>query len=544
MKILLTIYLFAISFISTSQINFSEIDSLMNSTYPQNEPGASILISKKGNIIYKKAFGLSNLEHKIKNTPEHIFQIGSITKQFTAASILMLVEQGKISLNDPITKYIEDYPTHNQNITIHHLLTHTSGIKNYTTMPEWWKVWRQDFTPTEMIGVFKNQPLEFKPGEKFSYSNSGYFLLGYIIEKISGLTYSEFIEKNIFKPLGMYNSLYGSHTKLIQNRANGYQKDTEYVNAEYLSLTQPYAAGSIMSNVNDLFLWNQAIMSFKLLKKETIQKAFTNYKLTNGSSINYGYGWIIDEINGSPTIEHSGGIFGFSSNGIYLPNEDVYVIVLTNKDSDTPGEISTKIASIVIEKPYKTAKSTILLDSKYSKSLTGNYEFEDGITRVITFEEGQLYSQRIGGLKTKLIAINKTSFAFESNVFSYLKFIIDKRGKHQVIYSERIKTINGVKSENKKQTPKEVTIDQAILQKYIGNYELVPGFTIAITEENGKLMCQATGQEKLELYPENETKFFLKVVDAKINFFANEEGKFDKMTLYLNGREITGTRIK
>lgn len=544
MKLLLSTFFMVCSFITLSQINFNEIDSLMNNTYPSNEPGASILISKKGEIIYQKAFGLANLEHNVKNTPEHVFQIGSITKQFTAVSILLLVEQGKISLNDSITKYIVDFPTHNQHIKIHHLLTHTSGIKNYTNMSEWTKIWRQDLTPAEMISVFKNEPLEFKPGEKFSYSNSGYFLLGYIIEKISGLTYSEFIEKNIFKPLAMYNSLYGSHTKLIQNRANGYQKDTKYVNAEYLSLTQPYAAGSIMSNVNDLFLWNQAIMSFKLLKKETIQKAFTNYQLSNGSYTNYGYGWIINEINGNHTLEHSGGIFGFSSNGIYLPNEDVYVIVLTNKDNDTPSDISTRIAAITIEKPYKTINTSFKLDSKYAQSLTGNYEFEDGTTRVITFEDGQLYSQREGGLKTKLIAINKTYFGYESNTFSHLKFILDKKGKHQVIHSVRINETKGLKIMTKKQMSVEVTIEKTILQKYIGNYELVPGFTIAITEENGKLMCQATGQEKLELYPENETKFFLKVVDAKINFFADHAGNFNKMVLYQNGREITGTRIK
>src|SRR5690606_12080541 len=207
---------------------------------------------------------------------------------------------------------------HGHAITIHHLLTHTSGIKSYTAMPSWMPEWRRDFTPLELIDFFKNEPMDFEPGEQYAYNNSAYFILGYIIEKASGMTYEDFIEQRIFQPLGMADSRYGHKDEIVPRRAAGYTKsrdDGTYSHAEYLSMTQPYAAGSLMSTVSDLHIWNQAVHAHKLVSGNTLQKAFTNYTLNNGEPIGYGYGWSFDTIAGSPTIEHSGGIFGYVSNG-------------------------------------------------------------------------------------------------------------------------------------------------------------------------------------------------------------------------------------
>ena len=246
-------------------------DELIMGQYKPGEPGAAVLVAKDGNILYRKAFGMANLELGAQMKPEMVFEIGSMTKQFTAVSILMLMEQGKLSLDDDITRFIPDYPTQGYKITIHHLLTHTSGIKSYTSMPEWFGLWRKDYSPLELIGIFKDQPMDFAPGEKFLYNNSAYFILGYVIEKSSGQTYQEFIENNIFKPLQMNDTYYGSLSKIIKNRASGYQQEENgFINAEYLSMTQPYAAGSIMSNVDDLLKWQKAISDNKLVKAETI----------------------------------------------------------------------------------------------------------------------------------------------------------------------------------------------------------------------------------------------------------------------------------
>lgn len=327
----------------------SNIDSLLYEKYPSNAPGATFLITKKGKIIYKKAFGLSNLELSVSMKPENVFEIGSMTKQFTAISILMLMEKEKLNLGDELTKFIPDYPTNGHKITIHHLLTHTSGIKNFTSMKEIRDIAKKDMAPSDLVDFFKNEPMDFNPGEKFKYSNSGYVLLGYIIEIISGKSYADFVEQEIFKQIGMTDSQYASHSNLIQNRASGYHNKNGYINNRYISLTIPYSSGSLMSTVDDMFTWQEAIKNSILINKETTEKAFTNYKLNNGESINYGYGWHLKTIDGIASREHGGSIFGFKSMGVYIPSEDIYVIGLNNCDCNSPTQITRKITELVLK---------------------------------------------------------------------------------------------------------------------------------------------------------------------------------------------------
>ena len=341
----------AIAYISigNSQTKEAKIDALLNNNFNSNTTGATVLITKKGKTIYRKAFGLANLELGIKMRPENVFEIGSMTKQFTAISILMLVEQGKISLQDEITKYIPDYPTHGQKITIHHLLNHTSGIKSYTSMRKLFDIARNDMKPLELIHFFKDEPVDFNPGEQYKYNNSAYIILGYIIEKTSKISYAEYVQKNIFDKLNMTNSTYASHTKIIKNRASGYQNKKGYQNAMYISHTLPYAGGSLMSTIDDLNIWQKALTNNKLLKKETLQKAYTNYTLNNGEKINYGYGWNIKIINNEVSYEHGGSIFGYKSMGIYIPNKDVYVVILTNCNCISPTKITREITRLILK---------------------------------------------------------------------------------------------------------------------------------------------------------------------------------------------------
>ena len=542
MKKLLLLSLVFISIPAFTQTLTADLDAMMKAKYKAGEPGAVALVAKAGKPIYRQAFGMADMENNIVMRPEHVFEIGSITKQFTAVSILMLMEQGKLKLNDPITKFIPEYPMHGYTITIHHLLTHTSGIKSYTGMEKWTKLWRQDMKPMEMIDLFKNEPMEFAPGEKWNYNNSAYFMLGYIIEKASGTPYPEFLEKNIFTPLGMKNSYYGSQSKIIRNRAQGYQKQAEYVNAEYLSLTQPYSAGSIMSTVDDLLTWQMAINANKLVKKETIQLAHTPVTLNNGKVEKYGYGWGIGDINGSPTTEHSGGIFGFVTNSIYSSKEDVFVAVFANCDCNDPVEVSTRMAAKAIGKPYADPVAKVKLDPAYAKTLTGVYDFEDSTTRYITLEGDQLYSQRTGSNKFKIFPQDKTNFVFETG-FSTLHVTVEKGEVNEAAMNNRGFITKGVKTNKSIPTRVEVPVDPATLQQYTGSYEIQPGFNLVMTLEDGHLMSQATGQGKLELFAESPTKFFLKVVDAQIEFTPNATGKFD-LVLYQGGQKVPGKLIR
>jgi len=540
MKTTLSLVLVLLFLPCFSQKSTSDFDAMLSALYKAGEPGATALVAKGGKTVYRKAFGMADMENKVPMRPEHVFEIGSITKQFTAVSILMLMEQGKLKLDDPLTKFIPDYPR-GQSITIHHLLTHTSGIKNYTDMASWTKRWREDLTPLEMIDIFKNEPLDFPPGDRWNYSNSAYFLLGYIIEKASGISYPEYLQKNIFTPLGMKNTYYGSQSKIIINRAQGYQKSGEFVRAEYLSMTQPYAAGAIMSNVDDLLTWQLAINGNKLVKKETIQLAFTPVKLNDGKVQEYGYGWGIGSINGSRTIEHTGGIFGFATDEIYLPDEDIYVVVLSNCDCSGPSDVTTRMAAKAIGKPYSDPVAKIELDPTYAHSLAGNYEFEDGSIRMITADGGQLFSQRTGGSRFKILAQSKTVFSFETGFF-VLEFIVDGDEVKEVLMKDRSGNANhGKRTDKTMPTHNKVAVNPTILQQYVGKYELLPNFYVDITLEGSHLMSQATNQPKLELFGESDTKFFFKEVDAQVEFTPNAEGKFD-LIVFQAGQKLPGKR--
>ncbi len=426
-----------------AQTEEKKIDAIIGDKLKPDQPGMVVLAVKDNKVIYRKAFGMANLEHKVPMTSGMVFEIGSITKQFTAAAILMLYEQKKLGLDDDITKFIPDYPVHGHKITIQHLLTHTSGIKSYTSMEDFSKVWRKDYKPVEFLDFFKNQPMDFAPGEKWSYNNSGYFLLGVIIEKISGIPYAQFIEDNIFKPLGMSSSYFGSQSKIIPFRASGYQGDATkgFVNAEYLSLTIPYAAGSLMSNVDDLLKWNQALWSNKVLKKETLDKATTAYLLNNGKSTRYGFGFGLDEISGSKTIEHSGGIFGYLTNGIYLPQENVLVLALANCNCLTPQELSTLIAASMIGKPHSNP-AMINVDEATLKSYAGKYITEEGPFNV-TVENGQL-SYSGGGPANKIYPYADRKF-FKKDSFVTIEFTSDAGAIAGLTYKDRGMTVEARK---------------------------------------------------------------------------------------------------
>lgn len=339
-----------LSITSNAQNLDLKIDSLIQSEFKNNNgPGGVFLVSQKGKPIYKKAFGIANLELDAKLNTKSVFKIGSMTKQFTAIAILMLEEQGKLKVTDPISKYIPSYPNGNH-ITIHQLLTHTSGIKDFTKMKSLSDIAQKEMTPEQMVDFFKNEPVDYVPGEKFEYNNSGYVVLGYIIELTSGETYEDFIKKNIFDKIGMTNSYYASDRKIIKNRAYGYHKKSSgYVNKTVINFSVPFSSGSLMSTLDDMLTWQNALNQNLLLSSKNGIKAFTKYKLNNGQEIEYGYGWHLKNINGIPTREHGGSIFGFKSMAVYIPSADIYVVGFSNCDCNSPTQLVKDIAKLSLE---------------------------------------------------------------------------------------------------------------------------------------------------------------------------------------------------
>jgi CubicO group peptidase (beta-lactamase class C family) len=520
----------------------SQADMIMSKRFKANEPGSAAIVARRGQVIYKKAFGMANLELDVPMQPDNVFRIGSITKQFTAVAVLQLMEQGKLSLQDTITRFIPDYPMQHNRITIEHLLTHTSGIQSYTDMKDFMDRITLDQTPVEIIDHFKNEPMRFTPGTKWEYSNSNYFLLGYIIEKITGKPYPEYLEQNFFKPLGMSHTLYGSDEKIIKNRAAGYSmSDSGFENTHTMSMTQPYAAGSIQSTVEDLFKWNQAIHSYKLLKKQTLDKAFTNYKLNDGKESGYGYGWSFGNVQGSEDIEHGGAINGFRSVGIYLPKEDVFVAVFTNCDSRGPEDAAARLAAIAIGKPYE--QKEIALDAATLPDYAGVYENETGEQRIISAAGNKLYSQRGRNQKFLIRASEKDKFFFDDALMTIAFSRNDKGAVDKLTTIGRHGTEVWTKTDKPQDVKAEIKLDEKILEAYVGQYEVNPQFGFAITREQNRIFEQATHQSKIEIFAETENKFFLKVVDAQIEFIKDASGKVTKAVLKQGGKEIDAKRV-
>jgi CubicO group peptidase (beta-lactamase class C family) len=540
-------FLFNFAFVQAQQTDVTqltaEFDKMMSEQYKSDEPGATALISRKGEVIFKKAYGMADIDAKKPMQIDNVFRIGSITKQFTAVAILQLMEQGKLSLQDEITKFIPDYPTQGHKITVEHLLTHTSGIQSYTGMKDYVQTMAVDMKPTEMIDRFKNEPMNFAPGTKWNYNNSGYFLLGYIIEKVSGKTYGEYLNENFFKILGMRNSQYGTDTKLASKRVVPYSRGMSgFETAQPLSMTQPYAAGSIESTVEDLIIWHHAVHSNILVKKETIEKAFKKYKLADGKETDYGYGWRLGYVQESPTIEHGGGINGTLTMAIYLPKEDVFVAIFSNCDCNPPEDLTAKLAALTIGKPYQPKE--IPLKNDVLKEYLGVYENEKGEQRVISLSENQLFSQRGRNPKFAVKHFQKDKFFFEK-ALQTMDFSRNAKGE---ITGLTTHSRNGNEVWTRTDKPiamqTEIKVAENILATYVGEYEITPTFSFAITKEQERLFLQATGQEKVEIFAEAENRFFLKVNDAQLRFLKDDAGKITKAVLKQSGREIEAKKIK
>lgn len=521
-------------------------DQILAAAYPADEPGAAALVMKDGEVVLRKGYGMANLELEVPVSPDMVFEIGSITKQFTAAAVLLLQEQGKLRLEDDVRKYLPDYPTHGETITIDHLLTHTSGIPSYTGLPEWFPRVREDMKAEDVIALFKDKPLEFKPGEKQRYNNSAYFLLGAVIEKASGKTYEQFVEEEIFQKLGMSHSRYGHAEEVVPLRAAGYSRDDNgFRHAMYLSMTQPYAAGSLMSTVDDLAVWDRALAGETLLKKASLDRMFTSARLASGRPVRYGYGLVLNELEGRRVMEHGGGIFGFVSFLLRVPEERLFVAILSNNEASStpPDALALRIAAKALGKPLEE-RPVLSLDAAAMDEYVGVYRFDAETTRTITREGASLFSQRSGGNKSEILASARDELFFKESD-SRLRFRRDAQGK--VTGVDLIPRSGPDESGSKTDEPppaqrQAIQVDPAVYDAYIGEYEIAPGFSIAVTREGGKIFAQATGQPKLEIFPETETKFFLKEVDAQLEFVRGEGGKVTGVVLHQGGRDMPGKR--
>jgi D-alanyl-D-alanine carboxypeptidase len=522
-----------------------ELDAIAAKAFTADKPGAAVLVMKGGETLLRKGYGMADLEQGTKITPESVFRIGSVTKQFTSVAILQLVESGKIALADPITKFLPDYPTQGKTITIEHLLTHTSGIQSYTDKPDFFGVMRKDLTPAQLIETFRNDPMKFEPGAQWAYNNSGYILLGAILEKVSGMPYAEYLKKNVYPRAGLTHTYYGDNATIIPKRVPGYANEGgSLVNAAYLSMSLPYSAGSLLSTVDDLARWNAAVAAGKVVDRKLLERAWTPYKLTTGDETGYGYGWAVGKLAGERVIQHGGGINGYASFSLWMPDRDVYVAVLSNHQSPEkePGFVAGLLALQAIGKPW--AATAIAIPAGELAAYVGVYRIDASATRTISIEDGQLYSQRTGSPRLPIIPMAKDEFAFRDS-FTRLTFERDAAGKIVAMTADdgRTKT-RAPRTDEKPMTRTEVAIDPAKLDRYAGDYQLAPGFVLTVMRRGNELWSQATGQPAVQIYPESEAKWFLKVVDAQLVFDFDEQGVAKGLTLHQSGRVLPAPKVK
>ena len=455
----LTYFLLALSIHSFGQPGknkqvIKKLDQLIAEKYKSIAPGCVVLVARNGQVFYNKAFGTANNELNVPMRPEMVFRIGSITKEFTAIAILQLAEQGKISLKDSLQRFIRDFPYKGHTITIENLLTHTSGIADYEVLnfniPN---AIRIDFPQKQIIDSLAKLPLEFKPGDKFAYSNSNYFLLGYIIEQVSGKTYKDYLQENICKPADLSGIQYDDPFKVIANRVNGYTKDNSgFYNAGYISMAQVFSAGGLLSNAEDLFKWHQVLYTYKLVKKETLEKALTSFSLSNGAASGYGYGWFIKGQGNDKSIGHGGAIDGFRSMETYFPKDDIYVAALFNSDDDKFFTIFEDITHLITESSSNAVTGDVIIEQKVLDSYAGIYRpIEDTTEFFRIYKEGdKLYADLSNktGMHMLLVAKSQTLFVLPvvKRIPTTIEFIVDD-GKVKGLYWTQEKKHEARKSE-------------------------------------------------------------------------------------------------
>jgi CubicO group peptidase (beta-lactamase class C family) len=402
-----------------------KVDDYMAAAMRVNRFSGAVLLARDGQPIESRGYGMANIELSVPNSPETVFRLGSVTKQFTGMAIVMLQERGKLSVNDPICKYLSDCPQAWQPITIKNLLTHTAGIPNYTEFPDFTKTAAVDTTAAELTSRFRDKPLQFALGEKYAYSNSGYYLLGTIIERASGKPYADFLQENIFGPLGMKQTGYDNPVRIIKNRAAGYARTSDgFINAAPISMSTAYAAGALYSTVGDLLLWDQALYTEKLVSRKSLDEAFTPFKS------NYGYGWSIGKRFDRQVIAHGGGIFGFSSYIARYPSDHVTVIVLSNVEGAPSGEIANSLAAIAFGAPYEVPaeRKEIPVAVKTLEKYVGKYQLTPQIVLSVTLENGKLLAQVSTQPKLELFAESETVFFFKT-VNAQVTFVVSAQGE-------------------------------------------------------------------------------------------------------------------
>ena len=559
-----------------AQSTAERIDAQVSTYHDYGLFNGVVLVAERGEPIYEKAFGEAVMEFDVAHTTDTRFRIGSVTKQFTAALVLQQVEEGTIDLDATISEYVPEYPAAQGDVvTIHQLLAHTSGIPSYTGFPEIEEFKRDRFDPDSFITTFWDRELEFEPGSRWSYSNSGYYLLGVILERATGTPYDRLLRERILEPLGLDDTGYDHYAEVIENLALGYQRiGGAYENADYLDTNLPYSAGMMYSTPRDLLEWDQALYGTGPFEDDSTRALyFAPHADVGQGGMRYAYGWFVQPVTmGADTvraIQHGGGIDGFTTAFWRFPDERRTIIVMDNTMSPETEDIARALARILwgqdVEEPERPIADELarVIEGRGVEAAIARYrELRESEPDVWDFGESQLNSlgyRYLGrGEVETAIAIFELNVEMFPEAFnpwdSLAEAHMEARNREKAIEYYRKSLELNPGNENAKRMLRErlgvevedtaAEIPNEVLERYVGSYELTPGLVLDVTLEDGTLYGQATGQPKVKLVPTSETEFVVQGVDARLVFESAADGPAPSVTLFQGGQEIVGPRVE
>lgn len=515
-------------------------ERMMAEFYRPDAPGAAILIARGDEILYRGARGLADAKAGTPLTPEAVFRIGSVSKQFAAAGLLKLVEAGKVSLDDPLSKYVAGFPN-GEHITVLELLNHTSGVKDYTHIPAWRDGIEKEMDTTQLIASFKDAPPDFPPGADWAYDNSGYVLVGAVIEAASGQSWHAYLRTALFEPLGLSHTGYAADPAFAARQVPGYSlHDGKVVPAHVINMTQPHAAGALLSTVDDLLKWNRALHEGRVLESDSYARMIT--PVGKAIDAHYGFGIELTTVQGRPMLDHGGSIFGFESMVEYVPGPDISVIVLQNNDRNDdnkgPDMLARKLAAAALGRPYPDA-AAIVVDADTLRQFEGVYRIDQDTMRVLRVVDGKLTSQRTGGPRSTLTPIAADEFLYDDGLN---RFIAQRdqtgavSGMRFFAEGEPPGTLVARSSEPLPVAPQEVPLTRSQLDRVLGTYA-AGGMQVKVFMDGRQLKAQMGAQSPVEIFAQSPDLFFMTIADGTLAFSA-DQGSAQAVTLAQGGRRL------
>lgn len=523
-------------------------DELLKHTYHTDRPGAVVLVARGDTVLFRAARGEADVDKHVPLRPDSVFRIGSVTKQFTAAGLLTLVDAGKVRLDDPLSKYVPDFPGGDR-ITVLQLLNHTSGVKDYFRVSGYKEGSGRDMTTAQMIDLFKNEKPDFAPGSKWAYSNSGYVLVGAIIEAASGMPWHVYLAKVLFEPLRMRHTGYGHDPKFAEQQVRGYSyKDKSIVPMFPWSMTQAHAAGALVSNVDDLLKWNRALHEGRVLKRATYAQMIAPAGTAAGAE-GYGFGLYIGTMRGRQELWHAGRIFGFISSLSYLPGPDITVVVLENDDIhehegfDDAYPLARRLAAMALGEPYPDMVA-VAVDAAVLQAAEGVYRFDADVTRTLRVVDGKLTAQRDSGPRQVLTPIAADDFLYDDG-FNRLKLERDAGGEIKRLRffanGDGAGEVGIRTNEPLPAASAGMQLPRAALARLGGTYannEL----TLTVYIDGEALKAQIAGQPPVSMRASSPTLFDVVETAASLEFSAGDAPAAE-VTIRQNGRRTVLRRV-